>query len=64
MDALSVVFVVLAIIIVGVVFGVAVARMSHMGHRMGEGMFKSSEFYLDEQDDISDKDYYDENALK
>lgn len=64
MDVPGIIFIVLAIIFVGVVFGIAVARFSHMGHRMGEGMFKSSEYNLDDQDEFSDKNYYDENALK
>jgi hypothetical protein len=32
-------------------------------YRFGEGMFKSSEYNLEEKDDISDKEYYDKEGL-
>ena len=63
MDITLLIFIIIAVIIVGVVFGIYFARSSHMGHRMGEGMFKSSEYNLEEKDDISDKEYYDKEGL-
>ena len=50
-------------IILVVVIAVAVLRGSHQNYRFGEGLFKSSEFNLDEKDEFEDKDYYHEDGL-
>lgn len=39
-------------------------RNFNYNHRIGEGLFKSSEYNLDEPDDFVDKNYYDKDALK
>lgn len=54
-------------LIIGLVIAVAIALMIrnyNYNHRIGEGMFKSSEYNLDEPDDFVDKNYYDEDAIK
>ena len=43
---------------------VLMVRNFNHNHRFGEGLFKSSEFNLDEPDDFVDKEYYDKDALK
>ena len=53
------------IIIMVIVLAVALMiRNYNSHHRIGEGMFKSSEFNLDEPDEFVDKNYYDKDALK
>ena len=55
-----------------VIFGVIVVvipialiiRSYNYNHRIGEGLFKSSEYNLDESDDFVDKNYYDDSAFK
>ena len=42
---------------------VAVSRCANVNYRIGSGMFKSSEYNLDDQDELSDKDYYNEEGL-
>ena len=49
-----------ALLILAALLGVAFARGSHTNYRMGAGMFKSSENNLDEKEEFSDKEYYDE----
>jgi hypothetical protein len=49
------------------VIAVAIALMIrgyNYNHRIGEGMFKNSEYNLDEPDEFVDKNYYDKDALK
>ena len=53
-----IIFMVIAIAIVLMIRGY------NYNHRIGEGMFKNSEYNLDEPDDFVDKNYYDEDALK
>lgn len=48
------------IAIIGIIC-VAFLRNVNQNYRIGSGMFKNSEYNLDEKDDFSDKDYYDEN---
>ena len=38
-------------------------RGFNYNHRIGEGMFKNSEYNLDEPDDFVDKNYYDKDAF-
>ena len=53
------------VIVVAVVIPVVLMiRYFNQNHRFGEGLFKDSEYNLDEPDDFVDKNYYDENALK
>ncbi len=52
----------LVFIIVGVLVAVMV-RSFNYNHRIGEGMFKNSEYNLDEPDDFVDKNYYDKDAF-
>ena len=51
------------LIIIVIIIAVALVRAMNTNYRMGSGMFKSSEYNLDEKDEISDKDYYDKDAL-
>lgn len=43
---------------------VALFRGFNTNYRIGSGMFKNSEYNLDEKDDFLDKDYYDKDAMK
>lgn len=49
------------LLIVAVILGVGMTRANKTNYRHGEGLFKSSEFNLDEQEDVADKTYYDDN---
>lgn len=51
------------LIIIVIIIAVALVRAMNTNYRMGSGMFKSSEYNLDEKDEISDKDYYDKDGL-
>lgn len=51
------------LIVLIIILGIAFARSAHTSYRFGEGLFKSSEDYLEEQDDLSDKNYYHEDGL-
>lgn len=51
------------LLILVAIIGAAVVRNMKTNYRIGSGMFKSSEFNLDEEDDISDKEYYDKDGL-
>ena len=51
-------FVIIAVIITVMVRGF------NYNHRIGEGMFKNSEYNLDEADDFVDKNYYDKDAFR
>lgn len=42
---------------------VLMIRNFNYNHRIGEGMFKNSEYNLDDPDDFVDKNYYDKDAL-
>ena len=53
-------------ILIFIVIVIAVALMIrgfNYNHRIGEGMFKNSEYNLDEPDDFVDKNYYDKDAF-
>ena len=52
------------IIVVGGLLAALMIRGCNYNHRIGEGMFKNSEYNLDEKDDFVDKNYYDKDALK
>ncbi len=51
------------LIIIVIILGIGIVRSMNTSYRFGEGMFKSSEYNLEEKDDISDKEYYDEEGL-
>lgn len=55
------IFVFIMIIVVAVILMV---RGYNINHRFGEGLFKDSEYNLDEPDEFVDKNYYDEDALR
>lgn len=51
------------LIIIIVIIGVAFVRNRNEQFRFGSGLFKNSEYNLDDQDELSDKDYYNEEGL-
>ena len=50
-------------IIIIIIIAVAVARNRNQDFRFGSGLFKSSEYNLDDQDEFVDKEYYDKDGL-
>ena len=50
------------LVVIAVIITVMVRGFNY-NHRIGEGMFKNSEYNLDEADDFVDKNYYDKNAF-
>ena len=54
---------IIPLIIIVIIIAVAFVRAVNTSYRMGSGMFKSSDYNLDEKDEISDKDYYDKDGL-
>ncbi len=57
-------FWIFVVILVGLILAVLMVRNFNYNHRFGEGLFKDSEFNLDEPDEFVDKNYYDKDALK
>ena len=55
-------FFMIAVAVIVVV--VVMVRGFNYNHRIGEGMFKNSEYNLDEPDDFVDKNYYDKDAYR
>jgi hypothetical protein len=51
------------LIIIVIILGIAFARSMNTNYRFGSGMFKSSEYNLDEKTEISDMEYYDKEGL-
>ena len=51
------------LIIFIVIIGVAFVRNRNEQFRFGSGLFKISEYYLDDQDEFVDKEYYDKDGL-
>ena len=51
------------LLILVAIIAVAVYRNANVNYRTGSGMFKNSEYHLDDQDELSDKDYYNEEGL-
>lgn len=49
--------------IIVVLLVIVMIRGFNYNHRIGEGMFKNSEYNLDEPDDFVDKNYYDKDAF-
>lgn len=56
------VWLIIVLIIIVLLIGAAFARNANMSYRNGAGLFKSSENNMDEKEDFSDKEYYDENG--
>lgn len=56
-------FLLIPLIIIVAILGAAFFRSMHTSYRMGEGMFKSSEYNLEEKEELSDKEYYHEQGL-
>lgn len=54
------IFILLAIVII---IGIGAVRVNNTNYRTGSGMFKNSEYNLDDKDDFSDKEYYDKDGL-
>ena len=50
-------------IIIIIIIAVAVARNRNEQFRFGSGLFKNSEYNLDDQDEFVDKEYYDKDGL-
>lgn len=57
--------IIIAIVIFVIILGVLVslARSLNTGYRIGSGMFKNSKENLSEKDEVSDKEYFDEDGL-
>ena len=51
------------LIIIIVIIGVAFVRNRNEQFRFGSGLFKNSEYSLDDQDEFVDKEYYDKDGL-
>ena len=49
------------LLVLVVLIALVYRRNSNHGYRMGSGMFKSSEYNLDEKEELSDKEYYDKD---
>ena len=57
-------FWIFVVILVGIILAALMVRNFNQNHRFGEGLFKDSEYNLDEPDEFVDKNYYDKDALK
>ncbi len=55
---LLIIVLIILILLIGTVF----VRNANISYRTGAGLFKSSENNMDEKEDFSDKEYYDENG--
>ena len=53
------------LVLAGLFLLVTIALRRNLNHdyRTGSGMFKSSEYNLDEKEELSDKEYYDRDGL-
>ncbi len=49
----------IALLICVILFAVGFRRNQNINYRTGTGLFKNSEYNLDEKDEFSDKEYYD-----
>lgn len=50
---------IIALVVVVICIGITFTRGQNINYRTGKGMFEHSEFNLDEEKEISDKEYYD-----
>ena len=57
-------FVIITFFFIVIIAVVLMVRGYNLNHRFGEGLFKDSEYNLDEPDDFVEKNYYDEDALR
>lgn len=56
------VWLIIVLLILVVILGTAFVRNSYLGYRNGAGnVLKNSEYNMDEKEELSDKEYYDEN---
>ncbi|MER2080304.1 MAG: hypothetical protein ABS876_02125 [Ruminococcus sp.] len=53
----------IVLLILVAIITVAAIRNRNHDYRMGSGLFKNSEYNLDEKDELSDKEYYDRDGL-
>lgn len=53
------IIIIIALVILVICIGIAFVRGQNINYRTGKGMFEHSEFNLDEEKEISDKEYYD-----
>lgn len=50
---------IIALVILVICIGIAFTRGQNINYRTGKGMFEYSEFNLEDEKEISDKEYYD-----
>lgn len=50
---------IIALVILVICIGIAFTRGQNINYRTGKGMFEHSEFNLEDEKEISDKEYYD-----
>ena len=55
----SIIFMAVVVILIAITF----RRNANHNYRTESGLFKNSEFNLDEKEELSDKDYYDKDGL-
>ncbi len=53
----------LILLIIVAILGIAFFRNCNQDYRIGSGLFKSSEYNLEDKDELSDKDYYKEDGM-
>lgn len=53
------IIIIIALVILVICIGIAFVRGQNINYRTGKGMFEHSEFNLDDEKEISDKEYYD-----
>lgn len=51
------------IVVAFLVVGLGAVRANQTNYRNGSGMFKNSEYNLDDKDEFVDKEYYDKDGL-
>lgn len=50
---------IIALVILVICIGITFVRGQNINYRTGKGMFEHSEFNLEDEKEISDKEYYD-----
>lgn len=53
------IIIIIALVIAVICIGIAFVRGQNINYRTGKGMFEHSEFNLEDEKEISDKEYYD-----
>ncbi len=51
------------LLVLVVIIAYAFRRGANHNYRTGSGLFKNSEYNLDEKEELSDKEYYDRDGL-